>query len=103
MRIVRISWEVTKASKNNPREMDMDGSSLVAMISGPGKRAEMKPAAVMPAISCAAIVCNARNHWIFRVRNKAAVTYDRKRLVSVTLQVRCACTCSSAGNGVTPG
>lgn len=74
IRMVSTSCEVTKASKKRPRATEMDGSSVVAMISGPGNNASMNPAAAMPAMSCAIIVCTARCQWIFRVSSNAVVT-----------------------------
>lgn len=60
IRIVRTSCEVTKASRKRPQAIEIEGSRVVAMIRGPGNRAETKPAAAMPAMSCAMIVWTAR-------------------------------------------
>jgi len=75
IRIVKISCEVTKASRKRPRAMEMDGSRLVATVSGPGRRAATKPAAAIPAMSCATVVCIARCQWILPVSHKAKVTW----------------------------
>jgi hypothetical protein len=56
IRMVKISCEVTKASRKRPRVMEIDGSSLVSIVSGPGRMPETKPAAAIPAISCAITV-----------------------------------------------
>ncbi|EDP89904.1 hypothetical protein SNOG_20048 [Parastagonospora nodorum SN15] len=56
IRIVRINIDVTKASRNRPRAVEMDGSRVVATPSGPGSSAAMKPDAAIPAIICEIMV-----------------------------------------------
>ena len=46
----------------------MEGKRVVAIVSGPGSKAEMKAEAAMEARSWEAMVCVARCQWILRVR-----------------------------------
>lgn len=68
MRMVRMSWEVTNASRKRPRVSEMEGESVVAIVRGPGRRAEVKAEAAMEARSWERIVWVARCQWILRVR-----------------------------------
>lgn len=48
--------------------MEMEGERVVAMVRGPGRRAEVKAEAAMEATSWERMVWVARCQWILRVR-----------------------------------
>jgi len=73
MRMVRISIDVTKASRKRPRVTEIDASSRVAMMSGPGSKADTKPDAAIEARSWEMMVWIVRSQSILPVMKRAAV------------------------------
>lgn len=69
--------------------MEIEGASVVVIVKGPGRSADMKPDAAMLARSCARMVCEARRRRLgprgLEVRKSAMVTYGRRKSVLCSL------------------